>query len=158
MRTPWVTGTEALRKRMINPQQVAPTDSEAEMPPYMESFLSHLRLLVGVPFEYLIPDPRLPGSEIDPFLSALAGSRVLVAAVPPFAHPTLANFVTGANAPNMTDLGDFRTLRPDTRSYDFNLAYATRFRTKNGLLPETAMTLEQLVSIYGETYNDFTRK
>src|SRR5437868_12092494 len=59
MRTPWVTGTEALRKRMINPQQVAPTDSEAEMPPYMESFLSHLRLLVGVPFEYLIPDPRL---------------------------------------------------------------------------------------------------
>jgi hypothetical protein len=59
MRTPWITGAEALRKRLINPQQVAPTEPEAEMPPYMESFLSHLRLLVGVPFEYLIPDPRL---------------------------------------------------------------------------------------------------
>jgi hypothetical protein len=44
---------------MINPQQVAPTQPEAEMPPYMEAFLSHLRLLVGVPFENLIPDPRL---------------------------------------------------------------------------------------------------
>jgi hypothetical protein len=59
MRTPWITGAVALRQRMINPQQVAPAEPEAEMPPYMESFLAHLRLLVGVPFEYLIPDPRL---------------------------------------------------------------------------------------------------
>ncbi len=29
------------------------------MPPYMELFLSHLRLLVGVPFDYLVPDERL---------------------------------------------------------------------------------------------------
>jgi hypothetical protein len=59
MRTAWITGKEALRLRMINPIQVAETEPEAEMPPYMESFLAHLRLLVGVPFEYLIPDPRL---------------------------------------------------------------------------------------------------
>jgi hypothetical protein len=65
MRTAWITGAEALRKRMINPQQVAAIEPEAEMPPYMESFLSHLRLLVGVPFEYLIPDPRfLPNESI----------------------------------------------------------------------------------------------
>jgi hypothetical protein len=44
---------------MIQPQQVAPGEPEAEMPPYMESFLAHLRLLVGVPFEYLVPDSRL---------------------------------------------------------------------------------------------------
>ena len=29
------------------------------MPPYMELFLSHLRLLVGVPFDYLVADERL---------------------------------------------------------------------------------------------------
>jgi hypothetical protein len=44
---------------MLAPQQVADTDPEAEMPPYMESLLAHLRLLVGVPFDYLIPDARL---------------------------------------------------------------------------------------------------
>jgi hypothetical protein len=59
MRTAWINGTQALRQRMINPAQVSPDAPEAEMPAYMESFLAHLRLLVGVPFEYLIPDPRL---------------------------------------------------------------------------------------------------
>jgi hypothetical protein len=59
MRTPWITGQEALRLRMINPPQVAVDAPEAEMPPYMESFLGHLRLLIGVPFDYLVPDPRL---------------------------------------------------------------------------------------------------
>ncbi len=44
---------------MLIPYQVADTDPEAEMPPYMESFLAHLRLLVGVPFDYLVPDARL---------------------------------------------------------------------------------------------------
>jgi hypothetical protein len=44
---------------MLIPNQVADTDPEAEMPPYMESFLAHLRLLVGVPFDYLVPDARL---------------------------------------------------------------------------------------------------
>ena len=33
--------------------------AEAQMPPYMESFLAHLRLLIGVPFDYLVPDARL---------------------------------------------------------------------------------------------------
>ena len=59
MRTAWIASPEALRERMIVPQQVAPTQPEAEMPPYMESFLAHLRLLVGVPFDYLVPDERL---------------------------------------------------------------------------------------------------
>ncbi len=59
MRTAWIASPEALRERMIMPQQVPPTQPEAEMPPYMESFLAHLRLLVGVPFDYLVPDERL---------------------------------------------------------------------------------------------------
>jgi hypothetical protein len=49
----------ALRERMTNFAQVPTTAAEAEMPPYMESFLAHLRLLIGVPFTYLIPDARL---------------------------------------------------------------------------------------------------
>ena len=59
MRTPWVTSKAAIRERMLRPEQVALTEAEAEMPPYMENFLAHLRVLVGVPFEYLIADPRL---------------------------------------------------------------------------------------------------
>lgn len=59
MRTAWIQSSEALRERMIVPQQVADTLPEAGMPPYMESFLAHLRLLVGVPFDYLVPDERL---------------------------------------------------------------------------------------------------
>ncbi|MBZ5602682.1 MAG: hypothetical protein LAO79_10285 [Acidobacteriia bacterium] len=59
MRQAWIQSKEALRLRMTQPQQVAPGEPEAEMPPYMESFLAHLRVLVGVPFEYLVPDARL---------------------------------------------------------------------------------------------------
>jgi hypothetical protein len=59
MRPAWNSGLESLRARMSNPQQVAPAVPEAGMPPYMESFLAHLRLLIGVPFDYLAPDSRL---------------------------------------------------------------------------------------------------
>jgi len=63
MRTAWISSSDALRNRMIKPFQVPDTEPEAEMPPYMESFLAHLRLLVGVPFENMIPDPRMLSDE-----------------------------------------------------------------------------------------------
>jgi hypothetical protein len=59
MRVAWIAGSEALRLRLNQPEQVADDQPEAAMPPYMESFLAHLRLLVGVPFEHLVPDARL---------------------------------------------------------------------------------------------------
>lgn len=60
MRTPLVTSTTAIRVRMTHPAQAVSQEApEAELPPYLESFLAHLRLLVGVPFDYLIPDARL---------------------------------------------------------------------------------------------------
>jgi len=59
MRTPATTGRVALHARLTDPAQVAPLQPEGDLPPYMESFLAHLRLLVGVPFEYLIPDDRM---------------------------------------------------------------------------------------------------
>lgn len=59
MRKAWITNKAALRESMIAPAQLSADAAEAEMPPYMESFLGHLRLLVGVPFDYLVPDSRL---------------------------------------------------------------------------------------------------
>ena len=63
MRATWINNSAALRERMLQPAQVESNDAEAEMPPYMESFLAHLRLLVGIPFDYLIPDARLLSDE-----------------------------------------------------------------------------------------------
>jgi hypothetical protein len=63
MRAPWITNAAALRARMVNPAQLQAPSPEAEMPPYMESFLAHLRLLIGVPFDYLIADSRLLPTE-----------------------------------------------------------------------------------------------
>ena len=62
--------------------------------------------------------------EIDPLLSALAGQIVTVTPVPPATAPTLASFVANANNPAVTDLGQFRTLRPHTRSYELNGSFA----------------------------------
>ncbi len=59
MRQPLIKAEGALRERISNYTQVAPTAPEAELPPYLASFLAHLRLLIGVPFEYLVPDARL---------------------------------------------------------------------------------------------------
>src|SRR5215471_6662407 len=59
MRQPLITGTAILRVRMNVKEQVPEDSPVAGMPPYMESFLAHLRMLVGVPFEYLVPHPDL---------------------------------------------------------------------------------------------------
>lgn len=59
MRVPLIAGPDALRERMTTPAQTDPSIPESAMPPYMEMFLAHLRLLIGVPFEYLVPDSRL---------------------------------------------------------------------------------------------------
>ncbi len=59
MRTPWIQASVALKERLRRPIQLDITEPESEMPPYMELFLSHLRLLVGVPFDYLVADDRL---------------------------------------------------------------------------------------------------
>jgi len=84
------------------------------------------------------PPPRLPyalggniigfpntSGEIDPLLSALAGEPVTVVPLPTSAA-TLVDLVAVANTQNVTDLGHFRTLRPDTRTYDLNGTFAKR--------------------------------
>jgi iron complex outermembrane receptor protein len=70
----------------------------------------------------LIADPRSGVGEIDPVLSAAAGRPVTVAAVPVgVGSPALADFAAGAGQPNLTHLGQFRTLRPATRAYEASL-------------------------------------
>lgn len=59
MRQPLITGQELLLQRLTAKEQVPEDSPVAGMPPYMESFLAHLRMLVGVPFEYLIAHPDL---------------------------------------------------------------------------------------------------
>jgi len=59
MRVPLITGQELLRQRISAKEQVPEDSPVAGMPPYMESFLAHVRMLVGVPFEYLVPHPDL---------------------------------------------------------------------------------------------------
>ena len=65
--------------------------------------------------------------EIDPALSALAGRTVTVAAVPTSAAngaPALAAFVSGANAPNLTDVTHDRTLKASSQQFSGNAVYA----------------------------------
>ena len=84
------------------------------------------------------------GGEIDPALSALAGEPVTVAAVPVgmSGAPTLADFAAGANAPNLTDLGAFRTLLPATESLTFN-------GTINRRIGEVSATLNGRIGFTG---------
>jgi hypothetical protein len=70
---------------------------------------------------------RVPGSEIDPALSALSGRTVTVAGVPAAVagRPlVVADFVATANTPNVTDVRPYRTLVPQTDKLTFNGAYS----------------------------------
>ena len=42
MRTPWISGFQALAERLVAKDQIDDTVPESGMPPYMESFLAHL--------------------------------------------------------------------------------------------------------------------
>jgi hypothetical protein len=73
------------------------------------------------------------GAPIDPALSTLAGRTVTVATVPTgaaSAPPTLASFLAGANATDVSDLTRYRTLSPATESF---VANATLARALGGV-------------------------
>lgn len=53
----------AMAERLLAPAQVPSADSIENLPPYLDSFLAHLRLLIGVPFHNLVPDARLLPTE-----------------------------------------------------------------------------------------------
>lgn len=73
----------------------------------------------------VIGDPAQGTAEIDPALSALAGRVVDVAAIP-MSGRTLADFARmagqmAAGQVESTDLGNFRTLRPETRALEASI-------------------------------------
>lgn len=63
MRDPWISEDDALRERMTDPTQSVGAEAPAQLPAYATAFLAHLRLLVGVPFEYLVPDTAMLPNE-----------------------------------------------------------------------------------------------
>lgn len=69
--------------------------------------------------------PDLLG-EIDPVLSDAAGEIVTVTPIPLNADPTIEDFAANANQPAITDIGEFRSLRPKVRNYDLNGTFGTR--------------------------------
>lgn len=71
--------------------------------------------------------PAGGAAEIDPALSALAGVPVTIAGVPASAAngaPGLAAFLPGANNPNASDVGRFRSLVAETRRLSANATYS----------------------------------
>lgn len=58
--------------------------------------------------------------EISPALSALAGQTVTQAGVPSVANPTLAQFAVNAGVLNSGDVGQYRTLLPETERFEVN--------------------------------------
>ncbi len=92
-----------------------------------------------------------PGGQIDPGLSALAGQPVTVAGVPTGASNralTLGDFAATANQPNVTHLGDDRTLSPSGQSITGNAVWARPIfwginATVNGTLGATGTVSEQ---------------
>lgn len=77
----------------------------------------------GQPFDSIGNITPRGSDEIDPALSALAGQKVTIAGVPASAatgHPTLGDFVTRANQPNVTDVSGYRTLAPATSNLALN--------------------------------------
>ena len=83
--------------------------------------------------------PVAPAMTI-PSLSALTGQPVTVAGVPGVAAtraPTLSDFVSTANNPNVSDIGRYRTLAPATQSVTANGVLARAILGGNGAINMT---------------------
>ena len=80
------------------------------------------------PFDLAGNITAAPGyADIDPALSAAAGEPVTIAGVPASAAggiPSLGDFAATANRANVTDLGRYRTLLPESRQFEANAVLA----------------------------------
>jgi iron complex outermembrane receptor protein len=71
--------------------------------------------------------------EISPTLSALANQIVTQAGVPAGSNPTLAQFVTNANTLNDGDIGQFRTLLPQSERFELNGTFSKSLGAQTNL-------------------------
>ena len=111
------------------------------------------------------------GGEIDPALSAQAGSLVTVAGIPSGAQggtPSLADFAATANRANVTDQTRFRTLTPASTGFNANGSYSTTIfgdvgATLNGRIETTrtrsllGLSTVELTLPVGNRYSPFSR-
>ncbi|RYY22364.1 MAG: TonB-dependent receptor, partial [Sphingomonadales bacterium] len=99
------------------------------------------------------------GAEIDPALSAIAGTPVTVAGVPVSAAggaPSLAGFAPGANRANTTDLTPYRTLLEPNQQLTLNGVYSQNISAKIAGSVNVRMELNQrqgLLGLPGVTLN-----
>ena len=125
----------------------------------------------GVPFDFAgnVLAAGATGGQIDPLLSALAGTPVTVAGVPVSpAAPALTDFARTANVRNLSDFGRFRSLVGEAESYtananithrldpDTTISLTGRFeRTTNQTLTGAATTLFSVPT--GSRFSPFSR-
>lgn len=102
-------------------------------------------------------DPRgnvrgVNGAELDPALSALAGTRVTVAGVPAgaaTAAPALGDFVATANQPNIGDPTALRTLVAPAKTFTLNGVYSQNLSNKVGASVNASLTANQSRALNG---------
>ncbi|HWL64283.1 MAG TPA: hypothetical protein VNQ32_15915 [Steroidobacteraceae bacterium] len=91
--------------------------------PLLESDRDILSQPTTMPYDLLgnVVSFPIAGGEIDPNLSALAGTPVTVAGVPTgTADPTLEDFAAQANEAHLSDMGRYRTLLSDQYTFGLN--------------------------------------
>ena len=89
------------------------------------------------------------GGEIDPALSALAGSVVTQAGIPNGSNPTLAQFAGNANSLNDGDTGRFRTLIPNTDRFEINTTWSKSLSPQSSLSLNANYQLQGSASLQG---------
>ncbi len=98
------------------------------------------------------PASPLAGAQIDPALSALAGTPVTVAGVPASAasgRPALSAFLPGANLANTSDLSDSRTLLPKSSQLTINSVYNRYIMDNVSATLNLGLTASQSDSLLG---------
>ncbi len=85
------------------------------------------------------------GGEIDPALSALAGSVVTQAGIPSGSNPTLGQFVPNTGILNSGDIGQYRSLIPGSDRFEINTTWS------KSLAPQSNLSLNANYQLEGST-------
>ncbi len=87
--------------------------------------------------------------EIDPALSAAAGSVVTVAGVPTVSNPSLADFVANANTAADGDIGRYRSLLPSMQRFQATAAWSKSLTPQTGFSLNSSYELQDQQSLLG---------
>lgn len=111
------------------------------------------RDLISASGSVLARDGNITGlgvnGEISPALSALANQIVTQAGVPAGSNPTLAQFVTNANKLNDGDIGQFRTLLPQSERFELNGTFSKSLGAQTNLSFNANYALNGSSSVLG---------